>query len=149
MIYVDTRRIFWRIGHTAPRLLGSAIVLGLAAALASPGAPARLGFLLALATGAKLLCEARALDPLNGDRDPITPARNTALLLAGPLRGVNELRISAALLGGVLLPLMLATGALPPVAGWVALATSLLGETLERSLFFRAVDAPKMPGVAA
>ncbi len=149
MIYVDTRREFWRFAHTAPRFLGSAVVLGLASALASPGAPRALGLALALATLFKLLLESRALAPLGGDRDEITPARNTALLLVGPLRSVNELRVACALLGGILLPLMLALGPAPAGLGWVALAASLLGELLERSLFFRAVDAPKMPGVPA
>ena len=62
---------------------------------------------------------------------------------------MNELRIGAALLGGVLLPLILATHGLHPALVWVALFACLTGELLERSLFFRAVDAPKMPGVPA
>jgi Fe-S-cluster-containing dehydrogenase component/DMSO reductase anchor subunit len=149
MIYADTRRVFWRFALTAPRFFGSAVVLGLASALASPGSPPALGFALVIATNLKLLFEARALDPLNGDRDELTAGRKTALLLAGSLRPVNELRIYAALLGGVVLPLMWATHALPPAFVWVALIACLTGELLERSLFFRAVDAPKMPGVPA
>ncbi len=149
MIYVDTRRAFWRFAHTAPRFFGSAVVLGLASAIASPGAPRALGFVLALAMVLKLVLESNALAPLAGTRDEVTPARNTALLLAGPLRRVNELRVACALLGGILLPLMFALSTAPSAFMWVALAASLLGELLERSLFFRAVDAPKMPGVPA
>jgi formate dehydrogenase iron-sulfur subunit len=149
MIYVDTRRRFWRFTYTAPRFFGTAIVLGLASALAAPGAPRVLGFALAIATGLKVLFEAQALDPLNGDRDTITPERQTALLLAGPLRGANELRIAAAILGGVLVPLMVALEIVPSFAAWAALLICLAGECTERYLFFRAVDAPKMPGVAA
>ncbi|HVS52334.1 MAG TPA: DmsC/YnfH family molybdoenzyme membrane anchor subunit, partial [Opitutaceae bacterium] len=149
MIYVDTRRAFWRFAHTAPRFFGSASILGIASALAAPGAPRWLGFALAAATGAKLLFEARALDPLNGDRDTITPARQTALLLAGPLRPANELRVAAGVLGGVLAPLMLALGLAPAFLAWPALALCLGGELAERYLFFRAVDAPKMPGQPA
>jgi Fe-S-cluster-containing dehydrogenase component/DMSO reductase anchor subunit len=149
MIYADTRRAFWRFTHTAPRLFGSAVILGLASALTAAGAPSWLGFALAAATAGKLLFEARALDPLKGDRDTITPARQTALLLAGPLRPVNELRAAAALLGGVLLPLMLGLQTAPSVVAWPALALSLVGELAERYLFFRAVDAPKMPGMPA
>jgi hypothetical protein len=37
----------------------------------------------------------------------------------------------------------------PAVFAWPVLALSLLGELIERYLFFRAVDAPKMPGVPA
>lgn len=148
MIYADTRRAFWRFASTAPRFFGSAILLGLASALTQPGAPRFLGFALVVATIAKLLLEARALDPLNGDRDSLTPERKTALLLAGKLlRPVNELRVAAAGVGGVLVPLMIAIGAAPTSLAWVALPCMLLGELAERYLFFRAVVAPKMPGV--
>ena len=149
MIYADTRRAFWRFANTAPRFFGSAVLLGLASALATPGAPRGLGFVLTVATLAKLLLEARALDPLNGDRDgPPTADRKTALLLTGKvLRPVNELRIAAGGVGGVLLPLMIALGAAPVSCAWLALPCMLLGELAERYLFFRAVVAPKMPGV--
>ena len=149
MIYADTPRVFWRAANTAPRFFGSAAILGLASALCAPGAPPWIGFALLLATVAKLLLESRALDPLNGDRDTITPARQTSLLLSGPLRPVNELRAACALLGGATLPLMIALGIAPAVAAWPALALCLGGELAERYLFFRAVDAPKMPGQSA
>jgi len=147
MIYADTRRAFWRFANTAPRFFGSAILLGLASALAAPGAPRVLGFVLTVATIAKLLLEARALDPLNGDRDTLTPELKTARLLTGPLRSTNELRVIAAGFGGVVLPLLIATGPAPGWLAWVALPCMLLGELAERYLFFRAVAAPKMPGV--
>jgi formate dehydrogenase iron-sulfur subunit len=149
MIYADTRRVFWRVAYTFPRFFGSAALLGLASALCAPGAPRALGFLLAGATLAKLLLESRALDPLNGDRDEVTPARQTALLLSGPLRAANELRVIVAVLGGLLVPLALAVGSAPVGLAWCALGLTLIGELTERYLFFRAVDAPKMPGVAA
>ncbi|HEX2861884.1 MAG TPA: DmsC/YnfH family molybdoenzyme membrane anchor subunit [Lacunisphaera sp.] len=147
MIYVDTRRVFWRFANTAPRFFGSAIILGLAGALTAPGAPLTLGFALAVVTMLKLAFEARALAPLNELWDgTASPARQTARLLTGPLQGANALRVTAALLGGILLPLALALGAAPLAAAWPALALCLLGELAERYLFFRAVDAPKMPG---
>jgi formate dehydrogenase iron-sulfur subunit len=150
MIYVDTRRVFWRFASTAPRILGGAAVLGLAGALAVGGAPRALGFALAVAVAVKLAFESGALAPMRDDPDePLTPARRTARLLAGPLRPVNEFRLLAAGLGGVLLPVALGLGSAPVWMGWAALAITLGGELLERSLFFRAVDAPKMPGQAA
>ena len=149
MIYADTRRVFWRISSTAPRFFGSAVLLGLASALCTPGAPRTLGFALALTSLAKLLLESAALAPLNGDRDEPTPARKTALLLAGPLRSANEIRVAAAVFGGILVPLMLATSSAPVALAWLALAGTLAGELAERYLFFCAVDAPKMPGLPA
>ncbi len=148
MIYADTRRAFWRIANTAPRFFGSAIVLGLASALCARGAPATLGLFLAAATIAKLVFEARALSPLRESPDAsLTPARKSALLLAGPLSTANSLRTLAALVGGVALPLALAFDLAPAAAAWPALTLTLLGELAERYLFFRAVDAPKMPGL--
>jgi formate dehydrogenase iron-sulfur subunit len=147
MIYADTRRVFWRFANTAPRFFGSAVILGLAGALAAPGAPAWIGYALMGATVLKLGFEARALAPLQQSDDGLhPPARQTARLLTGPLRPANELRVLAALLGGILLPFMVATGAAPAAAAWPALTLALLGELAERYLFFRAVDAPKMPG---
>jgi formate dehydrogenase iron-sulfur subunit len=147
MIYVDTRRVFWRFANTAPRFFGSAVILGLAAALASPGSPRALGFFVVGATLLKLAFEAGALAPMQAEDDGLHgPARQTARLLVGPLRPANEWRVVAALFGGVLLPGMVAIGAAPAVAAWPALGLALLGELAERYLFFRAVDAPKMPG---
>ena len=123
-------------------------MLGLASALCARGSPAALGLLLAAATIAKLAFEARTLAPLRESPDaPLTPARKSALLLAGPLATANSLRALVALLGGVALPLALALDLAPAVAAWPALAFTLLGELAERYLFFRAVDAPKMPGL--
>jgi Fe-S-cluster-containing dehydrogenase component/DMSO reductase anchor subunit len=138
MIYVDTRRVFWRLATTAPRFFGSAAVLGLAGVLTGPDAPQFLGFMLAGLTLGKICLEARALDPTTG-------GKTAQLLLSQPLRSVNELRVAAAVLGGLLPPLLRADGAGPAVA-WLALALLLAGELAERYLFFRAVDAPKMPG---
>jgi hypothetical protein len=101
-----------------------------------------------IATGAKLLLEARALEPLKADPDTATPEQKTARLLAGPLRSTNELRAACGIVGGVLLPWIIATATVSPWLAWVALQFAASGEFLERSLFFRAVDAPKMPGVS-
>lgn len=147
MIYADTRRVFWRFANTAPRFFGSAAILGLASALTAPGVPVEVGFILAGATILKLAFEARALAPMREDDDGLnSPARQTARLLVGPLRDANTLRVLAALVGGVLLPLTMSLGAAPAAAAWSALALCLGGELAERYLFFRAVDAPKMPG---
>jgi DMSO reductase anchor subunit len=147
MIYADTQRVFWRFANTAPRFFGSAVILGLAGALTAPGAPRALGYALAIATMLKLAFEARALAPLHEEDDgKNSPATQTARLLAGPLRDANTLRVFAAILGGILLPFMVASSAAAVTAAWPALALCLLGELAERYLFFRAVDAPKMPG---
>jgi len=147
MIYVDTRRVFWRFANTAPRFFGTAVILGLASALPAPGAPRTLGYLLAAVTMLKLAFEARALLPLQEEDDGrISAERQTALLLHGPLQFANALRVAAALLGGILVPVLVANGSAPFGWAWLGLAFAVLGELAERYLYFRAVDAPKMPG---
>ena len=152
-IYADTQRDFWQMKHTAPRFYGSAVVLSLATALACCAVDrhstfaSRIAVALAAAVVAKLLFETQALEPLKGDRDQLTPALKTARLLTGPLRGANELRAACAVFGGIVLTTLVATNSGPAWLGWPALMTIAFGEFLERSLFFRAVVAPKMPGV--
>ncbi len=151
MIYTDTRRTFWRFTQAGPRFFGTALLIGVASALAlgAPAIPAAL--VLAVSLVAKLAIETVVMRPLHfvdSETLPTGPLM-TARLLAGPLRQVNGLRLAAGVLGGVLLPLLVATGSLPAPAAWVALACVILGELTERYLFFRAVDAPKMPGVPA
>mgnify|MGYP000024963555 CR=1 FL=1 len=121
MIYVDTRRSFWRSADTFPRFFGTALLLPLA--LIAP-AVAALGLL------AKLAWESRSF--FGGGI--------SARLQRGPLARTVVVRD---LLGIVTAVLLVAA------PGWVALISLLGGELIERTLFFRAVDAPKMPGVPA
>ncbi len=154
MIYVDTQRRAWRAVQTLPRFFGTGAVLALATAFAlHPSAV--LGATLVGTLLAKLALELRALSPLNHDEhdDPVpalpTGELMTARLLAGPLRVLFSTRLILALLGGTILPLAVAAHAAPPVVAWLTLSAIFAGELTERLLFFRSVDAPKMPGVPA
>jgi hypothetical protein len=68
------------------------------------------------------------------------------------LNGQSILRRAFGTLGGVVLPALLVaqmlTGdtTMAAASAALSLAASLLGEALERDLFFRAVTRPKMPG---
>jgi Fe-S-cluster-containing dehydrogenase component/DMSO reductase anchor subunit len=151
MIYVDTRRRLWRFSQTAPRFFGNAF-LPAAAAVFAFGFETKISLVvLGGATALKLVCEAQLMRPLDltDADDPLTPALHSARLLNGPLRPLFGLRIAAAVLTAFLLPIPIMTGRLPLWTAWFVFASALLGELLERHLFFRAVDAPKMPGVAA
>lgn len=125
MIYVDTRREFWRFSQTAPRFLGTALVGGLALVAPAPAV---------LALAAKLAFEVLSL------RGPAVSAR----LLRGPLRRAVGVRYGLSILG---LLALLTFPSPESVTYYVTLAVVLAGELAERYLFFRAVDAPKMPGV--
>jgi len=122
MIYVDTRREFWRFAQTAPRFFGTAALFALA-----PAAPRAAAIALAL----KLAWESRTF----------FFGATSARLQRGPLARAVLTRdlfgLAAVLLLAVAAPL------------WLALPLLLAGEIAERYLFFRAVDAPKMPGVPA
>ncbi len=119
-LYIDTRRHFWRVSNTATRMAGTVAV----AALAFVSAP-----LAAAALVAKLALEHLLL------RRSLISAR----LHAGPLRRVSHLRLALALAA---VPLFF----LHPLPAFLLFAA---GELTERLLYFRAVDAPKMPGVPA
>ncbi|MEO7413530.1 MAG: DmsC/YnfH family molybdoenzyme membrane anchor subunit [Opitutaceae bacterium] len=119
MIYVDTRRNFWRLAQTGPRLVGTAGLAGLV--MLSPRAAA-------FALLVKLAWETRTF------YDGGVSAR----LQRGPLRAATSIRDIFALSAMVLLI---------AAPGWLAIALLFAGELTERYLFFRAVDAPKMPGV--
>jgi formate dehydrogenase iron-sulfur subunit len=161
MIYRDTRRTFWRMTFTAPKFTGTTLLLGPATTLftvtllsvVAPTIAARLAFrhavvllcgFLAVATTVKLLWELAVFAHLN-DRE-WTDMKRTALLMAGVLRRATIPRFVCGSLGGVLLPALVLFGVLPPVIATGILPISLLGELLERYLFFTAVIPPKMPG---
>jgi len=121
MIYVDTRRRFWRAAQTFPRFFGT--VAAVALALSAPAA----GFAVLLA---KFAIESRTY--FDGSV--------SAKLQRGPLArtvALRDLLATAALILLLVAP------------GWTAVVVLLAGELAERSIFFRAVDAPKMPGLPA
>ena len=121
MIYVDTRREFWCFAQTAPRFFGTAALFALA-----PVAPRIAAAILLV----KLAWESRTF------YDGSVSAR----LQRGPLRTASTVRDLAGLIAFALLIVR---------PGPLAYAALLAGEITERYLFFRAVDAPKMPGQPA
>ncbi len=165
-IYQDTRRKFWNGALTAMKFFGSAALLGPATILFTTTAravfmpditadagfrqiTARLGGFLIALTVLKLLTEASTLRHLL-DKE-FSPLKRTALLMVGELGEAMGIRFITGLLGGVVLPLYFLIS--HPAPGLATLAVTcwilffaLLGELLERYLFFTAVIAPKMPG---
>jgi len=167
MLYKVTHRQWWGGGRTTFKFFLTAGVLGTATTLLTYGAAALwlgnvgaaqrtvpvLCWLLMALTGFKLLGELTVLLHLY-DRK-LGELKRTALLLRGQLMKHFVVRIAAGALGGILLPLLL-LGSMTQLssvgqlgflaASFVAL---LLGELLERMLFFKALSAPKMPGAVA
>jgi DMSO reductase anchor subunit/ferredoxin len=126
MVYVDTRRPFWVMAQTAPKFFGTVAVLGCALASAFDS---KLAVAAALSALAKLAWEMLFLA---SDRPDTT---RTRLLLLGPLRWWHLARFAAGLCGAAV---MLHDT-------WSGLALLIMGESLERVLFFRAAAAWRMP----
>jgi DMSO reductase anchor subunit len=161
MVYDVTRRPLWNARRVGMRFGATALLLGLASALAAQSwvradadrasAPyAALALGIVALTVFKLKREAAILVHLN-DSD-LTPARRSATLLVGALSRLWRLRRRLGLLGGIVLPivgiiLLVATAPeLRAAAGTLSLVALLEAELVERALFFRAVPRPKMPG---
>jgi DMSO reductase anchor subunit len=128
-VYVDTRRPWWSMKWTGPKFLGTVLAggLGLAACYdASFTLPA------AITSAVKLGWETLYLSS-DDPRD-----KRSQRLLLGQMRHLHGARFLVGVLGCVL------TLALP-VQGFCLF---VIGEFLERKIFFRAAAAWKMPGNA-
>lgn len=146
MVYAATQRATWRIDVTAATFALTTAILGLATTRVIAIAvgvdvawlPRALAIALALKLALELLLLGRARDRHHG------PWKRRALLVLGPLRRLAALRGFAGLaaLGCALADD--ATG----LTGFAvaALGLALIGELCERTLFFVAVAAPRMPG---
>jgi formate dehydrogenase iron-sulfur subunit len=167
MLYKVTHREWWGGGRTAFKFFLTAGVLGTATTSliygaagfwqgngsAVQGTVPMLCWLLMALSGFKLLGEATVLLHLY-DRK-LGELKRTAMLLRGQLAKQFVVRLAAGAVGGILLPLLLigSMAQLSSVGELVFLTASfaslLLGEVLERMLFFKALSAPKMPGAVA
>jgi DMSO reductase anchor subunit len=158
MVYVATGRAQWSATPTGIKFFGTALVLGASSVLAvglfssAPGAgidhvaEALLGVVLA-ASGIKLALDASVLGH-SRDRQLSTEKR-VARVMLGDLRAVTGLRLGLSLLGGIALPALLLGTELrqTPQVAIVAMVVLLLGgEIAERTLFFQAAPASRMPG---
>jgi DMSO reductase anchor subunit len=165
MVYGVTHRRWWAIGRSNFRFFATAIVLGLGTTLFTlswAAARHKLGGdtlavvvalcgCLAVATLCKLAWEISVLMHLRERR--LSEFKRTALLLSGALRAHSLWRLGLGALGGIVLPIFVAVGAMK---GGLSLQTAMLaacawllllgGELFERALFFRAVSVPRMPG---
>lgn len=171
MIYHDTRRVLWRLDRTGVRFSLTALLLGTAstllAGLLSAGWSANLTVAQFMSTGGAALCVGlagiTALKLLHEavifrhlrDAD-YTPLKRTAVLMSDHLHQATLARFAVGAIGGIALPAVLAAkpgGESDVIFTCLALgavfALTLIGELLERYLFFAAVVAPKMPGTVS
>jgi DMSO reductase anchor subunit len=165
MIYVATQRPCWSFSRVVVRFGLSTCLLGATVTcftliivdqssdaevtrrLAHEAVSYTLQIVIAV-SAAKLLFEAAAFSHLTSRR--MTAQKRSALLMTRQLSGVTLARFALGLLGGIGAPLLLGRAAGESVEAAVMLtmmlAGCLLGELLERYLFFAAAANPRMPG---
>jgi Fe-S-cluster-containing dehydrogenase component/DMSO reductase anchor subunit len=172
MIYHCTRRPFWRGSNTFTKFTLTTLWLGLASMLTVSVIAAGVGqsmtareMMLAFGTRlcqalvvvatTKLLHEAALFGHLTSKQS--TPLNRSARLMIGELANWSRGRWACGLLGGIILPLLLLNHITGDVSGQLSgsgiafvciasFALSIGGELLERTLFFKAAVAPRMPG---
>jgi Fe-S-cluster-containing dehydrogenase component/DMSO reductase anchor subunit len=164
MLYHVTGRRYWHVGRGSLLFFGTTLVLGLAAMWISAIAAVNAGavpplvveqacIVLALVVFAKVAFELSVLLHSNARRQ--TQLRRTATLLRGPLAPILRARLGFAVLGAGIFPLLSVSAVssgnftsafVLAASGAIALIT---GELLERTLFFAACAAPRMPGAPA
>jgi Fe-S-cluster-containing dehydrogenase component/DMSO reductase anchor subunit len=148
MIYADTRREFWCASQCFGKFFGTTLLLGTALTVAvtnSTGWP--LLALLCVVTAAKLAFEQRIFRHLpDSDAQSLTSLNKTARLLVGEMGVAARARVACGIFGGLILPLLAVLIHPGAKLALATLALCLLGELLERYLFFTAVAPVKMPG---
>jgi Fe-S-cluster-containing dehydrogenase component/DMSO reductase anchor subunit len=161
LIYAVTGRRLWRLDRTAASFAGTTVTCGLATSVVVvvatvdaahlAGTVRVLAALLAATTLTSLAWHAWL--PQRGTEDPVLD--RSARLLRGPLAATQRAHLALVAAGGVAGPLLLVAllaEPSPPVAALrtVAVLSLLLvvrGELAGRTLFFRAMASPRMPGM--
>lgn len=146
MIYHDTHRAFWNWRYTARRFFGTTALLGTALAILLVQEPAVVraaSFSLLLFATYKLAWEAVLL------RSPRDQAHiRSATLMTGALRRFTVARFILGGIGGLACPMLLLNAShanTVSILAGAAFLFCLIGELLERFLFFTAVAPDRMP----
>ncbi|MBC7173453.1 MAG: dimethyl sulfoxide reductase anchor subunit, partial [Polyangiaceae bacterium] len=167
MLYAVTGRRWWSVPRTTFRFFGTAAVLGTATSLFVTLASAvfvdggeldselasvvrHLGIALVALTSVKLGGEATVFLHLRDSQRG--ELRRSAQLLARRLHRSTFFRFFVSGLGGAVLPLLVVIPATegsavgPFIASSLGVLLCVAGEAIERTTFFTAVSAPRMPG---
>ena len=151
MIYVDTRRAFWRSDMTFTKFFGTALLLGSAGAGAllawfAPSETARSFVIIATMIrtalfGWEFLHFQHALADANS---PTHDSARTIWQLLRPLVFARGILFAASTASGLFA--IGTSGTLSAVLATVSFALTLSSQLIERFTFFTAVIAPRMPG---
>ncbi len=156
MVYVATRREHWGAAATGLKFFGTTLSLGAAAVVTvaafTTNALERTGqallWLVCAVTSIKLLYELGTVLRVRERR--LSDKKRMARVMLGDLSRATALRFALGLAGGIIVPLLLNSGAFPLAAlvyaHGLGLLLLLLSELAERYLFFGAAPASRMPG---
>lgn len=148
MVYHDTRRQFWNWPGTTVKFGGTSILLGAATFLLAPPAHNVAAILLIAAATTKL---ARSLRDSRGKEVEACAANQlerTAILLSSrPLGAIYRSQIACLLVGGIVLPMTYLLAHSPFGLNISIAVICLIGELLERHIYFTAVSPDRMPGM--
>jgi formate dehydrogenase iron-sulfur subunit len=147
MVYVDTRRAFWRWSLTSPKFIGTALILGLASAFLFSSRDPGIAAALAAISVAKLGFEGGFLYA-QARRAEWSPDKRSALVMLRACRRTTVWRFICGAIGGIIIPLLELAWDVPINLKVAALSLCIAGEILERSLFFTAVTPDRMPGIS-
>jgi Fe-S-cluster-containing dehydrogenase component/DMSO reductase anchor subunit len=160
MIYIDTRRSFWRAAMTVPKFFGTTLLLGVTLAACLLGwavvvaAPALATAARSCAIAATLIRTAlfawESTGFLRALRDPADPNHRPARTI-WTLRRVAALARPALFVTSTVFGLFAIThgGWAAAIAATLACATTTASQLIERYFYFTAVVAPRMPGGVA
>lgn len=140
LIYHVTRKAWWTASLTGFKFFMTAAVLGLASTIVTERDLAVLSQLVVAACVIKVVGELAVFVHLRDKR--YTELKRSAVLLANDLRHWTQARFVAIAFGGIVIPLVAQPSLGSAIASFVLL---VLGELLERTLFFAAASAPGMP----
>lgn len=140
LIYHVTRKAWWSASLTGFKFFMTAAVLGLASTIVTERDLTVLSRLVVAACMIKVAGELAVFVHLRDKR--YTELRRSAMLLANDLRHWTQLRFVAIGFGGIVIPLVTEPSLASAIVSFVLL---VIGELLERTLFFAAASAPGMP----
>jgi formate dehydrogenase iron-sulfur subunit len=147
MVYVDTRRAFWRWWLTAPKFAGTALLLGLGTAFLFSSRDQAIAVALLVVSIVKLAFEA-GFFVVHVRADARNPDRRSAVVMLRACSRTLVWRFVFGVIGGVVIPVLALGSAVPLNLRVAALGLCVAGEILERVLFFEAVTPDRMPGIA-
>ncbi|MES2308602.1 MAG: DmsC/YnfH family molybdoenzyme membrane anchor subunit [Verrucomicrobiota bacterium] len=134
MVYADTPRLFWTFHRTAGKFLGTSLILG--AALAMIFIPKNFFLSLAVSVAVLKLAMEAGFVRRHLSEESSHPHTQSARVVWVLLKPLFLIRLGITLLGLLVL-------GIEPISATFFL---LIGELLERRLFFQSVRAPRMPG---